>query len=87
MSLPNLLIIGAAKSGTTSLHEYLKEHPDIFMSGHKEPHFLINNEIGKTRIHKGILDIKEYHMLNNLRSNAITRVGLLVNGVPVVGFR
>ncbi len=29
--LPNFLIVGAAKSGTTSLHYYLQEHPDIFM--------------------------------------------------------
>jgi len=35
MNYPNLLIVGAAKSGTTSLHEYLKQHPDIFMSTHK----------------------------------------------------
>ena len=26
-------------------HNYLDQHPDIFMSKHKEPHFLINNEI------------------------------------------
>jgi hypothetical protein len=37
--LPNLLIIGAAKAGTTSLHNYLSEHPDIFMSKHKELNF------------------------------------------------
>lgn len=37
---PNLFIIGAMKSGTTSLHEYLGVHPDIFMSEPKEPgHF------------------------------------------------
>ena len=30
MALPNLLIVGAAKSGTTSLHNYLNQHPDIF---------------------------------------------------------
>ena len=63
MSIPNLLIVGAAKSGTTSLHEYLKQHPDIFMSNHKEPHFLINNEIGKKRIHKAVIDIESYHDL------------------------
>lgn len=34
---PNLFIIGSMKSGTTSLHEYLNEHPDIFMSDVKEP--------------------------------------------------
>jgi len=54
MILPNLLIVGAAKSGTTSLHNYLSQHPDVFMSKHKEPHFLINNEIGLSRIPKGI---------------------------------
>src|SRR5579872_4174355 len=37
--LPNLLIIGAAKAGTTSLHGYLSEHPNIFMSKHKELRF------------------------------------------------
>lgn len=37
--LPNLLIVGAAKSGTSSLHKYLQQHPQIFMSEHKEPRF------------------------------------------------
>lgn len=36
---PNLFVIGAAKSGTTSLHEYLDGHPQIFMSPLKEPGF------------------------------------------------
>jgi hypothetical protein len=39
MPLPTFLIIGAAKSGTTSLHEYLKQHPQIFMSRTKETNF------------------------------------------------
>jgi len=39
--LPNFLIVGAAKSGTTSLYYYLNEHPEIYMSPIKEPHFLI----------------------------------------------
>jgi hypothetical protein len=37
--LPNFFIVGAQKSGTTSLHHYLGKHPDIFMSAVKEPHF------------------------------------------------
>ncbi len=36
---PNLFVIGAAKSGTTSLHDYLDGHPQIFMSPLKEPGF------------------------------------------------
>lgn len=39
MKIPNFLIIGAAKAGTTSLYYYLKQHPDIYMSELKEPHF------------------------------------------------
>ena len=34
--LPNFLIVGAFKSGTTSLYEYLRPHPEIFMATPKE---------------------------------------------------
>lgn len=37
--LPNFLIIGAARCGTTALYEYLDQHPAVFMSEPKEPHF------------------------------------------------
>ena len=59
-TLPNLFIVGAAKSGTTSLHNYLNQHPDVFMCTPKEPHFLINNDIGKDRIPVGICSENEY---------------------------
>lgn len=39
MTLPNFLICGAQKAGTTALHRYLKQHPDIFMSRPKETWF------------------------------------------------
>ncbi len=38
-ALPDFLIIGAPKSGTTSLYHYLAQHPQVFMSPNKEPHF------------------------------------------------
>lgn len=37
--LPNFLIIGAAKAGTTAMWHYLRQHPEIFMSRQKEPRF------------------------------------------------
>ncbi|MEO0767921.1 MAG: sulfotransferase, partial [Cyanobacteria bacterium J06649_4] len=37
--LPDFLILGAPKAGTTSLYHYLSQHPQIFMSANKEPHF------------------------------------------------
>ncbi len=39
MTMPNFLIIGAAKAGTTALYHYLKEHPEIYMAPQKEPKF------------------------------------------------
>jgi hypothetical protein len=39
-ALPNLLVLGAQKSGTTSLHDYLARHPEIRMSRIKECHVL-----------------------------------------------
>lgn len=41
MTLPNLIIIGAMKSGTTSLHYYLGLHPQIHMSREKELSFFV----------------------------------------------
>ena len=34
--LPDFFVVGAARSGTTSLHYFLKQHPDIFMPEVKE---------------------------------------------------
>ncbi len=39
MALPNFLIIGAAKAGTTALYHYLKQHPQVYMSPEKETNF------------------------------------------------
>jgi hypothetical protein len=41
--IPNFLIVGAGKAGTTSLHEYLAQHPHIFMSPFKEPNYFVRN--------------------------------------------
>jgi hypothetical protein len=39
MTLPNFLVIGAAKAGTTTLYEHLRAHPEIFMPVPKELRF------------------------------------------------
>ena len=39
MTMPNFLILGAPKAGTTALYRYLKEHPQVYMSPIKEPKF------------------------------------------------
>jgi hypothetical protein len=40
-ALPNLIIIGGLKCGTTSLHHYLNLHPEIAMSRPKELNFFV----------------------------------------------
>ncbi|MBN1256443.1 MAG: sulfotransferase domain-containing protein [Planctomycetes bacterium] len=43
--LPDFLIIGAAKSGTTTLHSYLERHSMVCMSTPKEPEYFSRQEI------------------------------------------
>lgn len=39
MRLPDFFLVGNAKGGTTALYEMLRQHPDIYMPGDKEPWF------------------------------------------------
>jgi len=39
MRKPNLFIVGHPRTGTSSLHYYLDQHPDIFMTSIKEPNY------------------------------------------------
>ena len=36
---PNFFIVGAPKAGTTSMYEYLRKIPGIFMPDRKEPNY------------------------------------------------
>ena len=44
MTMPNFLILGAAKAGTTSLYAYLRQHPQIYLPRIKEPNFFAYGE-------------------------------------------
>lgn len=62
VKLPNFLIVGAAKSGTTSLNYYLKQHPQVYMSPIKEPKFFTAqflkfplNGIGDDKVEKRMI--------------------------------
>ena len=45
---PNLFLIGAMKSGTTTLHALLAQHPEISMSEPKEPCYFVDPDQLKT---------------------------------------
>jgi hypothetical protein len=43
MRKPNFFIAGAPRSGTTALFYFLKQHPEIYMSGLKEPYYFCSD--------------------------------------------
>ena len=43
MKFPNFFIVGAPRSGTTTLFFYLKQHLEIYMSANKEPYFFCSD--------------------------------------------
>ncbi len=45
MPLPNFLIVGAAKAGTTSIADYLSENPNVHMSVPKEPRYFAHESL------------------------------------------
>lgn len=82
MNMPNFLIVGAPKSGTTSLYQYLKQHPQVFVNSTiKESNFFVEpkkilgsgprfygeNSYGKT--------LKDYQQLFEDVSVAHTAIG------------
>jgi hypothetical protein len=64
-TLPTFLIIGAFKCGTTSLHHYMDQHPEIQMSAIKETNFFSGppNGIPYTSGVKRIRHLDEYEAL------------------------
>ncbi|HCI81286.1 MAG TPA: sulfotransferase [Ktedonobacter sp.] len=66
---PNFFVVGAARSGTTSLDRYLSQHPDIFITSRKDAHFFAaehfpctgpGDEVMKRKV---MLDEAEYTQL------------------------
>src|SRR6202453_5326822 len=43
MALPDFLVIGAPKAGTTALHAALARHPGLYLSAVKEPKFFLTD--------------------------------------------
>jgi hypothetical protein len=60
VTLPNFLHIGAAKSGSTSIHHYLQQHPQIFICPIKETNFFrfdMNAPVEKTLLGRHYADL------------------------------
>jgi len=61
-NLPNFLIVGAAKSGTTSIASYLQNNPQVFISAIKETHHFIADQV-KQSVQKVVASDEEYTSL------------------------
>jgi len=57
MNKPNFFIIGAPKCGTTAMADYLAQHPEIFVSPFKEPHYFSRDLIVRTKKKKDYLNL------------------------------
>jgi hypothetical protein len=66
---PNFFIVGAPKAGTTSLAAWLSEHPEIFLSEVKEPHFFNTDD------RRGISSIEAYEELFRKASERRRSIG------------
>lgn len=73
----NLFIVGAAKAGTTSVYNYLKQHKDVYVSPIKEPNYF-GSDINWHNFRKDFkintkVDFEEYFSENDLdeKHNAI----------------
>lgn len=64
MRLPDFFLVGAPKAGTTSVYNYLSQHPEIFTPAVKEPHFFSCPEVKDTYYEVPFVDeIDEYKSL------------------------
>jgi Sulfotransferase family len=66
--MPNFILVGAARSGTTSLYRYLDQHPDIFVAPVKEPHYFAADDFpdwfagpGDDRLNRRIIRDQEHY--------------------------
>jgi hypothetical protein len=58
--LPNFIVIGAAKAGTTALYWYLAEHPEIFMSPVKETNYFAYGRDAEGRLLYGDPEVHRF---------------------------
>ncbi len=67
MRLPNFIVGGALKAGTTSLNYYLGQHPDVYMSPFKEPRYFAYDPDGPTNgdggLHFPVTTLEQYAKL------------------------
>jgi len=62
MALPDFVIVGFPKCGTTSLHYYLNDHPEIFMPKQKELHYFTAKILTSQNNGPGDKSVNQFHI-------------------------
>jgi len=57
---PDFFVVGAPKCGTTSMYEYLSQHPDVYFPAFKEPHFFGSDLVWRKRVIPRYQALDEY---------------------------
>ena len=69
--LPDFFIVGAAKSATTSLYAYLRDHSGVFTPFWKEPHFFSYAELAPYRFVPAANLFQYVHLFDRARADQI----------------
>ncbi len=72
---PTFFIVGTPKGGTTSLFNYLEEHPEVFVPKIKEPHFFSCPEVKNTYYNATIIDSLEAYQKLYKESKTYKAIG------------
>ena len=60
--LPDFIVVGSPKCGTTSLHYYLDDHPEIFMPKQKELHYFTAKILTSQNNGPGDKNVSQFHI-------------------------
>ncbi len=71
MRAPNFFLVGAPKTGTTSLSRYLSEHPEVFFSSPKEPNYWADDFPRLRRFHNMETEEKYLRLFADAREEHI----------------
>ena len=62
LKLPNFIVVGFPKCGSTSLHYYLNSHPEVFMPKQKELHYFTNGILSSMQNGSGDKEVDKFNV-------------------------
>jgi len=73
--LPDFLILGGQRCGSTSLYDMVCGHPDVMAASHKEPHFFDNNNLRGEEFYRRLFPLRMHVRARERRSGRRAATG------------